>query len=76
MVGQRYLHTQGYINALTWTDRLLGFGTVQGYMPSYELYLDGLRNGIFKNYLSSPKKKRQVHVLMDCERKVIEIKEL
>ena len=45
-------------------------------MPSYELYLDGLRDGIFEDDVSSPKKKRQVHVIMDRERKVIEIKEL
>lgn len=45
-------------------------------MPSYELYLDGLRDGIFNDDISSAKKKRQVHVMMDSERKVIEIKEI
>lgn len=38
---------------------------VKGYMPGYELYLDGLRAGFFRS-----KSKRQVRVVLDRERNV------
>jgi D-glycerate 3-kinase len=38
---------------------------VRGYMPSYELYLDGLREGFFENESG-----KQIRVVLDRDRKV------
>ncbi|RMZ66095.1 d-glycerate 3-kinase [Pyrenophora seminiperda CCB06] len=43
---------------------------IDGYMPSYEIYLDGLRKGLFED------KGRMVRVVMDRERGVERIEEL
>ena len=39
---------------------------VDGYMPAYELYLDGLREGFFP----TDSRKLQLHVLLDAQRTV------
>ena len=43
---------------------------IDGYMPSYELYLDALRQGLFKD------KGRMVRVVLDRQRSVEEVEEL
>lgn len=43
---------------------------IDGYMPSYEIYLDDLRKGLFKS------KGRMITVKLDLERRVEDVKEL
>lgn len=33
-------------------------------MPAYELYLDGLREGFFKDFAASAATKEQLHVIL------------
>jgi len=40
---------------------------VHGYYPSYELYLDDLRSGIYKN-----EKGKHLHIILGKDRKVIQ----
>ncbi|EON67166.1 hypothetical protein W97_06419 [Coniosporium apollinis CBS 100218] len=47
---------------------------VQGYMPSYELYLDQLREGFFRDCAGTDK--AQLRILMEEDRSVVEIKEI
>jgi hypothetical protein len=52
--------------------------TYRTYMPSYELYLDGLRAGFFsrlrgEEQQEQSKGKRQLQVLLNVERKGIKI---
>lgn len=53
---------------------------VQGYMPAYELYLDGLRKGFFKTLSHNPSstndfgyEKTHLHVTLDTSRKIVDI---
>jgi len=43
---------------------------IDGYMPSYEIYLDNLREGLF------PEKGRMVRVELDKDRRIEKIEEL
>lgn len=49
------------------------FDVVQVYMPAYELYLDGLREGFFKKKVKE-KQDRQIQLLMEVCRSVPAIK--
>lgn len=49
---------------------------VKGYMPSYELYLEGLRNGFFRRDGLGSKNKAQIRVILDVDRRVIDIEKL
>jgi D-glycerate 3-kinase len=44
---------------------------VRGYMPAYELYLDGIREGFFAQSNNPKMEKVQVRVCLDRERKVV-----
>lgn len=50
---------------------------VQGYMPAYELYLDGLRQGFFGDFSTDERgvveKKRHIRVLLDRNRYVVSV---
>ncbi|KFZ07977.1 hypothetical protein V501_06151 [Pseudogymnoascus sp. VKM F-4519 (FW-2642)] len=47
---------------------------VQIYMPAYELYLEGLRSGFFRETGSFIRTKGQLQLVMDVERNVVESK--
>lgn len=43
-------------------------------MPAYELYLEGLRSGFFRETASFNRTKGQLQLVMDAERNVVESK--
>ena len=49
---------------------------VKGYMPSYELYLDGLRKGFFRRDETNSKNKTHLRVILDVDRHVTAIDKL
>ena len=50
---------------------------IKGYMPSYELYLDGLRKGFFCQQDTTTKgKKAHIRLLLDAERRVVDVQKL
>ncbi|KAJ5474426.1 hypothetical protein N7475_003992 [Penicillium sp. IBT 31633x] len=46
---------------------------VKGYMPSYELYLNQLRQGFFRSDVSNKEQKGQLRVVLDRDRTVVDV---
>jgi D-glycerate 3-kinase len=51
----------------------ISLNIVQGYMPSYETYLDDLRAGFFQKSEAAIAARVQLHILLDLQRKVVKL---